>query len=52
MTDTPRTDAESFPDFENGGDVVLAEFARALERELAAAKDRKSTRLNSSHVVF
>jgi len=35
MSDTPRTDAESFPDFENGGDVVLAEFARALERELA-----------------
>jgi len=38
MNDTPRTDAESFPDFERGGDVVLAEFARALERELADAK--------------
>ena len=38
MSDTPRTDAESFPDFENGGDVVLAEFARTLERELATAK--------------
>ena len=37
MSDTPRTDAESFPDFEKGGDVVLAEFARALERELAEA---------------
>jgi hypothetical protein len=37
MSDTPRTDAESFPDFENGGDVVLAEFASTLERELAEA---------------
>jgi hypothetical protein len=38
MNDTPRTDAEAFPDFENGGDVVLAEFARTIERELTAAK--------------
>ena len=32
-TDTPGTDIESFPDFERGGDVVLAEFARKMERE-------------------
>lgn len=37
--ETPRTDAASFPDFERGGDVVLAEFAREIERELAAERD-------------
>jgi len=47
MSDTPRTDAESYPDFERGGDVVLADFARQLERELAA-KTEAFDRLNES----
>ena len=32
-TDTPETDSHYYPDFEMGGDVVLADFARKLERE-------------------
>jgi hypothetical protein len=32
-TDTPETDSHYYPDFEMGCDVVLADFARKLERE-------------------
>jgi hypothetical protein len=32
-TDTPETDNHYYPDFEQGGDVVFADFARKLERE-------------------
>lgn len=32
-SDTPETDTNAFADFERGGDVVLADFARKLERE-------------------
>jgi Lar family restriction alleviation protein len=33
-SDTPETEKNAFPDFERGGDVVLADFARKLERDL------------------
>ena len=38
-TDTPETDSHYYPDFEMGGDVVLADFARKLERERDEARD-------------
>ena len=38
MSDTPRTDAESCWLFEGLSEVVTADFARGLERELAEAK--------------
>jgi hypothetical protein len=42
MTDTPRTDTEAFPVeyalLKNGTELVLASYARTLERELAATK--------------
>ena len=61
MNQTPRTDAAILDVLQSGQHYkVKAEFARQLERELDAAiktineltvtKDRKSTRLNSSHV--
>ena len=37
-TDTPETDSHYYPDFEMGGDVVLADFARELERERDEAR--------------
>ena len=37
-TDTPETDSHYYPDFEMGGDVVLADFARKLERERDEAR--------------
>jgi protein required for attachment to host cells len=38
MNDTPITDANRLPDFDRGGDVVLADVAAELERELTAAR--------------
>ena len=38
MSDTPRTDAESCWLFDGLSEVVTADFARGLERELAEAK--------------
>ena len=38
MSDTPRTDAESCWLFEGLSEVVTADFARGLERELAEAR--------------
>jgi hypothetical protein len=42
VSDTPRTDAKAFHNYFPGGlrnlSVVSADFARELERELAAAK--------------
>lgn len=43
-TDTPRTDAEAFSIeqalVKNGTELVLASYARGLERELAALRGR------------
>lgn len=36
MSDTPRTDSESWRDNEEFDEVVSADFARQLERELNA----------------
>jgi hypothetical protein len=36
---TPETDANAFPDFERGGDIVLADVARDLERRLAECRE-------------
>jgi hypothetical protein len=38
MSDTPRTDAEGFYPDDACSEVVCADFARTLERELNAAK--------------
>jgi hypothetical protein len=38
-TDTPETDSHYYPDFEQGGDVVLADFARKLELERDEARE-------------
>ena len=38
MSDTPRTDAEGFHPDDAFSEVVDADFARQLERELTAAK--------------
>jgi hypothetical protein len=45
MSDTPRTDEESKPEINNwpNNSVVNTEFARNLERELAAAKETIKT---------
>ena len=40
-TDTPETDSHYYPDFEMGGDVVLADFARKLERERDEAREQR-----------
>lgn len=43
MTDTPETDAATFDPFDGqGGEVVDADFARALERERNALRERLS----------
>lgn len=40
MSDTPRTDAEAFYPHDSKYRVCDDDFARQLERELAAANDR------------
>jgi len=42
MSDTPRTDAESFSTVYQG-ELVHADFARQLERELAEAREQRDT---------
>ncbi len=37
MSDTPRTDGETWRELESGVDVVDVDFARQLERELNRA---------------
>lgn len=39
---TPETDANAFPDFERGGDIVLADVARDLEQRLAECREALS----------
>jgi len=47
MTDTPETDAAAFDPFDGqGGEVVDADFARALERERNALRDKLSNDAN------
>jgi hypothetical protein len=41
MNDTPITDANRLPDFDRGGDVVLADVAAELERELTAVTEQR-----------
>ena len=41
MNDTPITDANRLPDFDRGGDVVLADVAAELERALTAVTEQR-----------
>lgn len=55
MSDTPRTDDESFFAYHSRYDVCKADVARQLERELNAANDRINRLediINRAHLAF